>query len=129
MIIRKPYAFLIKYFKFFHFIMLIFSLYIVYKSNKILAFFNEYVSTRLTNFNETFISDNIPLILFLFAFIIVIFSTFIIVLFRKKDKPILFYVISSIYYFVYIILCIITMQIMRTIMIEGIEQGYIGIYG
>ena len=128
MIIRKPYAFLIKYFKFFHFIMLIFSLYIVYKSNKILAFFNEYVSTRLTNFNETFISDNIPLILFLFAFIIVIFSTFIIVLFRKKDKPILFYVISSIYYFVYIILCIITMQIMRTIMIEGIEQKTARLY-
>ena len=46
MIIRKPYAFLAKHFKKIHFILSILVVYLMYRTNLIFQFFNEYVSTQ-----------------------------------------------------------------------------------
>ncbi len=65
MIIRKPYAFLIKHFKLIHFVMLVLSIYIVNRANIIFNFFNEYVTTRQVSSAEYISSNYLPLFLFI----------------------------------------------------------------
>ncbi len=45
MVLRKPYAFFIKYFKVFHLIMSIITFYVMYKATFIYSFISEYVAT------------------------------------------------------------------------------------
>ena len=45
MILRKPYAFLIRHFKLIHLILTVLLAYILYKTNKLLSFFNQYLSS------------------------------------------------------------------------------------
>ena len=50
MILRKPYAFLIKHFKFIHIILTFLLSYVFYKSVNLLTFFNEYIgANQMTN--------------------------------------------------------------------------------
>ena len=65
MIVRKPYAFLIKHFKLIHFFMLLLSVYIIYRTNIIFEFIKEYVTTRKTLIAEYISSDYIPIFLFI----------------------------------------------------------------
>ena len=121
MIIRKPYAFLIKNFKLIHFIMLLISGFVLYKTKITLNFFNDYVRTRQFIESETLINDTIPIIMALFAFLLIGAAIMIVVLFRKKDKPTLFYISSIIYYILFIVAVVISRGIMTTIIYEGID--------
>lgn len=121
MIVRKPYAFLIKYFKVIHFFLLVLSVFVFYHTKIALDFFNEYVKTRQFIESETLINDTIPLSIALFAFLLIGITVMILVLFRKKDKPIAFYLSSVIFYFIFIIFVFISREIMSTIIFEGID--------
>lgn len=121
MIVRKPYAFLIKNFRLIHLFMLIISSYLLYKINNALQFFNEYVKTRQFIQSDTLISDTVPITIIIFSLLIIAMSVAIIVLFRKKDKPVLFYFSSVIFYAVLIIFTLVTRGIMTTIILEGID--------
>lgn len=121
MIIRKPYAFLIRNFRLIHFIMLLFSSFVLFKSFSVLDFFNDYVSTRQFLENANLVNDTIPIWLMLFSFFIIVFATLIVILFNKKDKPTLFYICNIIYYFLFTIICIVSRSIINTIMHEGID--------
>ena len=45
MILKKPLAFLIKHFRFIHFLLVVVSVYLIYKTSAVLVFFNEYISS------------------------------------------------------------------------------------
>ena len=49
MIVRKPYAFLIKHFRLLHVILSVLMIVTVFQTIKILNFFNEYLSGFMTN--------------------------------------------------------------------------------
>ena len=121
MIIRKPYAFLIKNFRLIHLLMLVLSGYLLYKTYNALQFFNVYVSTRQFIESDTLINDTLPILMVLFSILLVLMSVAIIVLFRKKDKPVLFYIGSTIFFIVLIILTIVSRGMISTIIIEGID--------
>lgn len=121
MIIRKPYAFLIKNFKLIHFIMLLISGFILYRTKITLDFFNEYVKTRQFIDSETLIADTIPIVMAIFALILITAAVSIVILFRKKDKPTLFYISNIIYYILFIIIVVVSRGIMTTIIFEGID--------
>lgn len=121
MIIRKPYAFLIRYFRFINFLILILSSYILYKSSQALDFFNIYVDTRQFIESDTLVMDIIPTMVVVIPIFLIIICLAIIVLFRKKDKPSMFYIFALIFYIIYIIFCIVSRGIIRTIMFEGID--------
>jgi hypothetical protein len=60
MILRKPYAFLIKYFRFINLGLLVLSGYVAYKITPIVSFFSSYVSNNYSaiisaNFSSNFI--------------------------------------------------------------------------
>lgn len=121
MIIRKPYAFLIKNFRLIHFLILLVSSYILYRSLNALNFFNEYVATRQFIESDTLINDTVPFSIVFFSVFLIISCISIFILFRKKDKPTLFYVFGILYYIAFIVICIFSRGIINTIMFEGID--------
>jgi len=121
MIIRKPYAFLIKNFRLINFIILLFSSYILYKTSGAFNFFNDYATTRGFIESATLINDTIPLTMVGFSIVLIVGCISIAILFKKKDKPVLFYTIGTIYYTLFIIACIISRSIIKIIMFEGID--------
>lgn len=94
MILRKPYAFLIKHFKLIHAFICLLLIFVLTKSTSLLNFFSDYtVATSQIQ------STNYVNFLVYFAIIIVIAISFtMIILMRKKDKPILFYILTIVAY-------------------------------
>ncbi len=129
MIFKKPYAFLIKYFRLINFILSAFLIYVIYKSYHIINFFNNYVNNNYSGsfylgFAENYIS---PLIYFVLILILIgIF--WILVLFIYKKKPVKSYLLGFIYYIFYIIFLIIIKKIMMNLVSSTISAEMARIY-
>lgn len=100
MIFKKPYAFLIKYFKLINLALAALSFYITYKSYNIITFFNEYITQNYSgNFYPGFSENYVSLSIYIVIILIIVGISFICLLFNYKKKPIKGY-LSSIFYFV-----------------------------
>lgn len=92
MILRKPYAFLIKHFRLIHLILFVLFAYITFKANSVLSFFKEYISVNgnieviASNYTSSFIFISIILIIGL--------SVVIYLLMRYKSKPRTLYIFT-----------------------------------
>ena len=98
MILRKPYAFLIKYFKFIHFILAVILGYIFYKTHLVLSFFNEYLDLRTYETIDNLNSTYIPSYLYIAIIAAIAISIVIFFLMYFKDKPLKYYVLFVLYY-------------------------------
>ncbi|MBR5662254.1 MAG: hypothetical protein IKX00_01215 [Bacilli bacterium] len=99
MILRKPYAFLIKHFRLIHLILTLPLIYIIRKTHLVVDFFNTYVSNGYTYQTGSDISGlYINWILYLSIFLIVVSIISIYYLLKYKEKPVKMYVIMMIYY-------------------------------
>ena len=103
MILRKPYALLIKNFKLIHIIMFIFFGYFVFAIRKIYLFFVEYVKNSNFTYVEGMSLNYVTPLMFVMALLLLIMGISIFFLMRKKDKPVLFYRILIIHSFALII--------------------------
>lgn len=103
MILRKPYAFLIKHFRFIHVILSILSIYSLYSTNKVLKFFNSYVSTTINVVGQELNDLYFDLLVYLVPIIIILISILCLWLLFNKKKPIMFYVINVLMYIVIIV--------------------------
>lgn len=91
MILRRPYAFLIKYFRLIHLILFGLFAYITYKANTMLSFFKDYISN---NGNLVFDSgEYISYFIFVAIIFILLISIVIYFLMKYKKKPKLLYII------------------------------------
>ena len=124
MILKKPYAFLIKHFRIIHLILLIPMIYITIKIGNIANFFNSYVKNGYSAIN-VMLSELVGnyLNIFMFLGIILILATLIIITFilQKKDKPTRFYKISIIYYLLIFIMLIASFSIFNMIQNDTID--------
>lgn len=91
MILRRPYAFLIKHFRLIHLILFGFLSYITVRANNILSFYKEYIS--LSGNIEVISSNFINYFIFVSVFLIIVFSFIIYFLMRYKKKPRILYII------------------------------------
>ena len=91
MILRKPYAILIKYFRTIHILMFVFFMYLVFSLRKIYVFFSSYIKAGNFTYLENMSQIYVPWILFLIAIILLALSIGIFLLMHKKEKPVLFY--------------------------------------
>ena len=115
MIFKRPYAFLIKYFKIIHFILALLFIYIGYKSYNIMVFFNDYISNNYSgNFYNNYYMEYISPIVMLCLYIIIILLAIILWLLIFKKKPTKSYITSIIYYSI----IIINFMIIKNIMIN-----------
>lgn len=92
MILRKPYAILIKNFKLIHAILAILMGYLFYKTNMILSFLNEYLSSVATTITNEVTSSLFGPLVVITLILIILGSIVILALMRFKDKPIKFYI-------------------------------------
>ena len=104
MILRKPYAMLIKYFRLIHAILTLILLYVLFQTNSLHNFFVDYLnkSNNLRiSVDPSITSVNIYLYI---AVLISIFFFFIIFsLMVKKNKPVKYYIFSIIYYSIFMV--------------------------
>lgn len=121
MVLRKPYAFLIKNFRRIHLVLLIAMIYMFYTSNRLLSFFNEYDKTREAIFSSNLASQYITLIMFAVSMFIVALTVFIYILMRQKNKPKKLYISMIIYYLVVLVFFIINITYLNKIQINELS--------
>lgn len=98
MIIRKPYAFLIKNFKRIHILMLILSLFVAYKIFDVSSFVQEFMRLGTYDLYADPIGSHITFFLQLAIVLLVVGSGSLILLLRHKEKPWKAYLIPFIEY-------------------------------
>ncbi len=99
MIVKKPYAFLIKHFKAIHLMLAIAMLYLLYKTNGLYTFFNGYVKNGFYEYNEQLATTYINFYVFVVIIVLLLLTSFIYLLMRWKKKSRLLYITISIFYF------------------------------
>lgn len=121
MILRRPFAFLIKHFKLIHFIMLGLMIYITYNTNLILTFLNEYMASTLTLItHETYLSLFKTSIFVSIAFVFVV-NTIILILMAFKRKPVKVYIYNFITFLYVLIVFLIARNIVGSLEISLVE--------
>ena len=119
MIIKKPYAFMIKHFRLIHLLLLIPMIYLVTQTREIITFFSEYVASNYTftsnDVLSTLASNYINIFMYIAVIIIMVVFIAMSILLQRKEKPTKFYNISIIYYLVIFILITVSFTIFRTI--------------
>ncbi len=100
MVLRKPYAFLIKHFKLIHIIMTVAIIYLMIKTEHIIDFLNEYIHSNNIVIGQNITSTLFTPYIFIWSIVILLFSIILLAVMVKKDKPRLFYAISGIIYIV-----------------------------
>jgi len=108
MILRKPYAILIKNFKFIHVILTGFMLYILYKTWGVMDFFTEYFKNGESIVGQDIASNLINFQLYFFAVIIIAGLITVLVLMYLKEKPITYYIYSIVTYIFVIVIFVLT---------------------
>lgn len=100
MIIRKPYAFLIKYFKIIHIILFISMTFLLFKTRNIYMFFREYLLTGTYIYTENMVFQYVSIPMILITISLVAILLLIYFLMRQKQKPVFYYLSSVIFYFI-----------------------------
>lgn len=116
MILKKPYAFLIKYFKLINILICGLAIYIAYNSYSIYSFFSEYINNNYSgNYYESFYTSYISPFTYL-VFILIILGILVVnLLLIYKKKPTKFYIFSFIYYTIILIFLSFIKNIMITL--------------
>lgn len=128
MILRKPYAFLIKFFKVFHIIMFVIFVYLIFILRKIYLFLSNYAKTNNFSYFEDMVSRYVPILPIILILIVIILGIFIYSLIRKKEKPILFYKILLIYSVLLFIVLIYSRGFFSSLDMPNYERLWIVIY-
>ena len=99
MIIRKPYAFLIKYFQLIHIILFVSMTYLVYKSRGLYLFFKSFSSTGTYTYVENIAFKYINVWMIVICIMLVGLLLAIYFLMKQKEKKVLYYLLAIIFYF------------------------------
>ncbi len=119
MILRKPYAFLIKYFKIIHAIMVAFIFYITLKTYNIFNFLGTYISNGQVLSTYDDISKIYVNSWFIFSVcLLILISSLVLYLMRYKKKPCLFYIFVSAIHILLLIFLIFTSSFLYNLMFE-----------
>lgn len=92
MIFKKPYAFLIKYFKFIHIILVTLMCYLVYRTNLILNFFQEYMNLENIITGVDFTGEVFNTWMFALPFVIIVVLGILLGVMFYKKKPKVYYI-------------------------------------
>ena len=88
LILRKPYALLIKYFRLIHGILLALTSYLLYRTNIILNFLQEYISSDEIITGKDFTGELFTSLMFSLPFTVIIFLLILlwVMIYKKKKK-------------------------------------------
>jgi len=104
MILRKPYAFLIKHFRMVHVVLTLLAIYVCSKTNKLFEFFSSYLGSSLDPLEKYGAASRYVGFILYFAIILILtICIVVLVLMRRKEKPYVLYISLSVFYLVLII--------------------------
>lgn len=112
MIIKKPYAFLIRHFRLIHFILLIPIIIVLLSTRSILTFFKAYVAAGYVTDEVNIVSNYLNFLVYPALIFIIIGFILILLLLRSKNKNINIYAFNSLFYFILLILFILIPSIL-----------------
>lgn len=112
MILKKPYAFLIKHFRIIHLLLLVPILYLISKTFNIVSFFRNYVNNNYTTNIINIASEHINFFMYLAVLVIIGIVLAIYYLMRQKKKSTKLYFFTLLYYIGIFILIGITHSIL-----------------
>lgn len=116
MILKKPYAFLIKNFRSIHFLLTILSVIILISSHSVVDFFAEYIKNNYSvTVVDSLVSEVISPILYILIIITIIMLIAVYILLKNKNKPTKLYLFSIIYYIVLFISIIISAALINNL--------------
>ena len=96
MLLKKPYAMIIKHFKLIHIILTIISFYLIYRTNILLKFFNNYLENQTSVIGQNLRDNTFSLLIFVFCFISLLITIVLLWTMLAKKKPYKFYLINII---------------------------------
>ena len=92
MILRRPYAFLVKHFKIIHTILLLGSMFLIYKTYNLVTFFGSYIrDNAVVNGVNNLSTKYVTYPMIIVTLILILMNGTIIYLLRYKNKPIKLY--------------------------------------
>lgn len=125
MIVRKPFAFLIKHFKAIHLFLFGLLVYVCYKYNGIVSFLRNYISTGNGRYDAVNYINYTPIYIILGAIVVM---AIIYYLMKYKNKPKKLYLFSIVGYIAVIALFIFLFSYLRTFSSSIIEQKTLRLY-
>ena len=102
MILKKPFAFFIKIFKPLHLLMSFLLGYLLYLSDNIIKFLNEYIYSSLNVIDKSIIEKLINNNIYIIPIILIILFIIVLSVMFKKNKPITFYFVG-IFCFIFVL--------------------------
>ena len=127
MILRKPYKFLIKHFRFIHLILALLSTYLLTKTYNLWNFFRGYVNSSSPIVPSGTSNEYFSGLMILSCILVVVGSIIILVLMRMKKKPVLYYLISIISYLLIIFIYIYDINSIKQLEISALDMRIIGL--
>ena len=128
MIVKKPYAFLIKHFKLIHLLLSLLMILVIIKSRNIYLFFNDYVKngyyTYIDNIAKSYVSGYI----FLAIVFIVMLTTFVYLLMRWKKKSRKFYLSVFVFYVVLVAGLLLFYNVFNNLTVNPLDTREIRAY-
>lgn len=121
MILKKPYAFLIKYFRIIHLLLVIPIIYLILKTGNIVNFFTGYVNagyyTDIMNLSSTFINY----FMYIAAIVVLLSGVAIYFLMRKKEKSTKFYFFLILFYVILLVMIGVVHSILSNMELNIVE--------
>lgn len=106
MIIRKPYAFLIKYFREIHIGLFILMTYLAFKTSGVYMFFRDYIKNGTYTYFSNMTFRYVNILMVIISILLVGVLLLIYFLMKRKEKKVLYYLLATIYYGVSFVLFI-----------------------
>lgn len=103
-VLKKPYAFLIKHFKLIHLLLCIPLIYLIFRTGAIATFLNSYVSANYFTSETNLAGTYINYFMYLAILLVLLFVLAIYFLMRQKKKDTKFYLFLMLYYIVLFVL-------------------------
>ena len=128
MIVRKPYAFLIKYFKVIHISIFVFMIYLLVKTNSIFIFFKDYLQTGTYTYIENMALSYVNPLMIIISILLIGVFLLIFFLMKQKDKKVLYYLLGIIFYTVSLILYIVFLGVFNSLEYTSLSNQALVIY-
>ncbi len=127
MIIKNPYAFLIKNFRIIHLLLSVALIYIAYKTSLIYNFLNDYVKEGFYTYYANISSQFINYYIFLIILLIIFIGVVLYFLLKWKNKKTFYYTILCLYYLALFVVFIYMFDILQSIQVNSVDQRLIRI--
>lgn len=115
MILRKPYAFFVKYFKFIHLIMAILISIFIYNTAKIMLFLDSYIKDYTSIMGSFNLGEIINVYTFIVSLVVVVFNIIVLSVMYVKKKTKVLYVYNLILYFFTLIFFMICFNVLKDV--------------